>query len=98
MSALLALPACAGAPLTVTTPVVGCSQLVPGEWKAGVAGADLPSDDSVGAWVAFADAQTARLDMANLRTRDAIEIVSRCEERDAVAVKSATRRRFLGIF
>jgi hypothetical protein len=71
--------------------------LVPGEWKAGVAGADLPGDDSVGAWVAFADAQTGRLDMANLRTRDAIEIVSRCEERDASAVKSATRRRFLGI-
>jgi hypothetical protein len=46
----------------------------------------------------FGDAQTARLDQANSRTKDAIEIQRRCEARDAAAVKKATRRRFLGIF
>jgi hypothetical protein len=51
----------------------------------------------VGDWISFADAQTGRLDQANGRTRDAIELVSRCEARDAAAVKSA-RPRFLGLF
>lgn len=46
----------------------------------------------------FADAQTGRLDQANGRTKDAIGIVKRCEERDSAAVKHATKRKFLGIF
>jgi len=48
--------------------------------------------------VAYADAVTGRLDVANDRTKSAIGIVERCEARDAAAVKRATRRRFLGIF
>jgi hypothetical protein len=52
----------------------------------------------VGDWIAFADAQTGKLDQANGRTRDAIGIVSRCETRDREAVRRATRRRVLGIF
>jgi hypothetical protein len=43
----------------------------------------------------FGDAQTARLDQANGRTKDAITIVERCEDRDAKAVKRA-RRGFFG--
>jgi hypothetical protein len=46
---------------------------------------------TVGDWVAFADAQTGKLDEANGRTRDAIGIVERCERRDADAVKRAKR-------
>jgi hypothetical protein len=49
-------------------------------------------------WVAFGDAQTGRLDQANGRTKDAIEIVERCEDRDAAAIKKATRHGFLGLF
>lgn len=82
----------------MTTHAAACSSLLPDEWRLGVAGADLPAGDTVGDWVAFADAQTGKLDQANDRTRSAIGIVERCEVRDAAAVKQATRRRFLGIF
>jgi hypothetical protein len=87
---LLPLTACAGTPV-VTTASASCAALLPPSWKDGVAGAPLPDGDTVGDWVAFADAQTGRLDVANGRTRDAISIVERCEARDAAAVKRATR-------
>ena len=53
--------------------------------------AALPEGVTVGDWVAFADAQTGKLDEANGRTRDTIGIVERCEARDAEAVKRARR-------
>lgn len=85
------LVGCASTPV-INAPSSSCVTLIPGEWRAGVPGAPLPLGDTVGDWIAFADAQTGKLDMANGRTRDAIEIVSRCEARDALAVKRATRR------
>lgn len=98
---LLATQGCAlfagGRPI-VTPSAAACSTLLPTEWTQGVAGADLPDGNTVGDWIAFGDAQTARLDQANGRTRDAIGIVGRCEARDAAAVRQATRRRFLGLF
>lgn len=84
------LASCA-APTVLSTPN-SCASLLPVEWKQGVLGAELPTGDTVGDWVAFADAQTGKLDMANGRTRDAIGIIERCEERDAKAVKKATRK------
>jgi len=51
----------------------------------------------VGDWIAFADAQTGKLDMANGRAIDGIAIIERCEERDRAAVK-ASRPKVLGIF
>jgi hypothetical protein len=95
---LLAATACAAGPLTVTTQAAGCASLIPPEWRGGVDGAELPSGDTVGDWIAFADAQTGKLDQANDRTSSTIGIVERCEVRDAAAVRQATRRRFLGIF
>lgn len=92
---VFALFACA--PPIVTASAAGCSGLIPIEWSKGVEGAALPSGDTVGDWVSFADAQTGKLDVANGRTRDAVAIVGRCEQRDAAAVKSATRRRLFGI-
>lgn len=86
--AAVALSGCAG-PTVLSTPN-NCSSLIPPGWKLGVPGADLPSGDTVGDWVAFADAQTGKLDQANGRTFDAITIIERCEERDAKAVKKAT--------
>lgn len=83
---------------TVLTQGAGCSSLIPDSWRAGIAGAPLPEGNTVGDWIVFGDAQTARLDQANSRTKDAIEIQRRCEARDAAAVKKATRSRFLGIF
>lgn len=77
------------APTVISTPN-SCSSLLPDEWRQGVAGAPLPDGNTVGDWVAFADAQTGKLDQANGRTKDAIGIVERCEARDAAAVKRAT--------
>lgn len=96
--ATLGLGACAGGPPPVTTQSAGCAVLLPNDWREGVASAPLPDGDTVGDWIAFADAQTGRLDQANGRTRDAIGIVERCEARDAEAVRRATRRRLFGIF
>jgi hypothetical protein len=82
----------------VTTQPSSCSSLLPQEWQQGVAGAPLPEGDTVGDWVAFGDAQTGKLDQANGRTKDAIGIVGRCEERDAKAVHRATRGFFGRLF
>jgi hypothetical protein len=98
LCAMLACVACAGGPPIVTTNAASCSSLLPGDWKLGVAGADLPDGNTVGDWVAFGDAQTGKLDQANGRTKDAIEIVERCEKRDAEAVRKATRGFFGRLF
>jgi len=52
-----------------------------------VPGAPLPEGDTVGEWVAFADAQTGQLDKANDRIIVSIGIIERCEarNRDAIA-------------
>jgi len=93
---MLAATACVGAPPIVTAQSA-CSELLPEEWNEGVEGAALPADDTVGAWIAFGDAQTGQLDKSNDRYRAAIGIVGRCEKRDRAAVKAA-RPKFLGIF
>lgn len=54
-------------------------------------GAPLPENDTVGAWVAFADAQTGQLDKANDRTLTSIGIVERCEQMQRDAVATARR-------
>lgn len=94
--AMLALPACAGAPVIVATPSA-CSTLLPTEWKAGVPGAPLPDGQTVGDWIAFGDAQTAQLDKANDRYSAGVGIIERCEARDKAAVAHA-KPKFLGIF
>ena len=91
LCAMPGLTGCAGAPPIVTTPAAACAALLPSGWKAGVAGAPLPGGDTVGEWIAFADAQTGKLDEANGRTRDAIGIVERCEARNADEAKRARR-------
>jgi hypothetical protein len=58
----------------------------------------MPGADTVGDWIAFGDAQTGRLDVANGRTADAIAIVERCEARDRAAVVGVTRKKVLGLF
>jgi hypothetical protein len=97
LAAAFALAGCVGTPV-VTTNAAACSTLLPDDWKKGVAGAPLPEGDTVGDWVAFADAQTGKLDQANSRTKDAIENVERCEARDARAVRRASRGFFGRLF
>lgn len=102
MRLLLTLPAtlvcgaCVGGPVIQTTQGA-CSSLIPDSWRAGVMGADLPEGNTVGDWIAFADAQTGRLDVANGRTADTLGIIERCEARDREAVERS-RPKFLGIF
>jgi hypothetical protein len=57
-----------------------------------VPGADLPANQvNTGDWIAFGDAQTGQLDKANGHTADVIEIVERCEQRDAAVIKRLQR-------
>lgn len=94
--AALSLSGCA-APIVTATPN-SCSSLLPSSWREGVAPPPLPEGNQVGDWIAFGDSAIGKLDQANGRTVDAITIVEKCENRDAQAVKRATRGRFLGIF
>ncbi len=96
-AAALSLTACAGTPV-VTTASAGCSSLIPQSWREGVAGAPLPDGDEVADWIVFGDQQTGRLDQANGRTHDAIELQARCEARDKAAVTRATRGWFGRLF
>jgi hypothetical protein len=96
LCATLALPACVGGGLIATTPSA-CSALIPDNWRLGVEGAELPAGDTVGDWIAFADAQTGKLDVANGRTADSLAIIERCEARDAKAVQRS-RPKVLGLF
>lgn len=99
--ALFTMPGCAlfaPAPRIVQASAVGCSELLPPEWKKPVEGAPLPDGMDVGSWISFGDAQTGKLDVANLRTISAIEIIARCEARDAKAVKRASRGFFGRLF
>ena len=91
LCAMPGLTDCAGATPIVMSPAVACAALLPAGWKAGVAGSPLPIGETVGEWIAFADAQTGKLDEANGRTRDAIAIVERCEGRSADEIKRARR-------
>jgi hypothetical protein len=50
-----------------------------------VPSAPLPPDKTAGEWIAFADAQTGQLDIANARTADALAIITACEARDRAA-------------
>lgn len=76
----------------MTASAADCAGLLPASWKAGVAGAALPPDEATaGDWIAFADAQTGKLDQANGRTADTISIVERCEARERDALKRARR-------
>ena len=97
----LGLTGCAGGRPIVTASGADCAGLVPSDWRHGVAGADLPPDEAVVAdWIAFGDAQTGRLDMANGRLADAMTIVETCEANGRAAVRKAGRGgllRWLGL-
>lgn len=92
----LLLGGCVGSPPIIATPSA-CSSLIPDSWRQGVDGAALPEGSTVADWIAFADAQTGKLDAANGRTQDAISIVERCEARDRAAVERG-RLKILGLF
>ena len=75
----------------MTAQNVGCSDLVQA-WMKPVEGAPPPQANTVGDWIIFGDVQTGRLDMANDRITNGLDVIQRCEERD----RKASRPR--GIF
>lgn len=83
------LASCASIP--VTPPAQRCSTMVPESWKAGIEPVPLPGFETVGeVLTAFID-QSARLQMANDRTKDTVTIFARCEE----LVNSSQKKRGL---
>lgn len=90
VSIALAVSACASAPLIVTTPTA-CSSLVGPSLRADVEGVDLPplDADAGEVWVAL-DGQTGRLDTSNRNKTAVLEVVERCEARDAAALTKRT--------
>lgn len=93
LPAVLALTACAGGPPIETIHVAfDCAARVPPQLRAAVEAAPPPADNSVGEWVVFGDAQTARLDAANDRNATALWIVDRCEAEEKAAVRDLARR------
>lgn len=63
--------------------------------RAPTLGAPLPLDSSAGAWTSFGNSQTGQLGQANASKASALEIVERCEARDAETAKALTKRRGL---
>lgn len=84
------LSACAS-PRVVFQNASPCSDLVPDEWRKGVASAPPPQQLEVGQWVAFGDAQTGNLDTANGRLVDSLGIIEGCERRDAELISRLRR-------
>ena len=88
---LLGLTACAGGAHISTAQPVGCSSLVDA-WMKPVAPADIMTGAlTVADLTIFGDEQTGKLDMANDRIVNGLATIKRCEDRDAAAVKRATK-------
>lgn len=93
--ATLACALCVGACHTVTVSgALNCAALIGPTLRADVSPADLPTENTVGVWVAFGDAQTARLEDANGRRAAVVEIADGCQ----AEAQRLTRRKFLGLF
>ena len=94
VSVLVVMLALSGCATTVSGPLARCSQLVPATWANGIPSVPLPGFDNVGeVLTAFVD-QSARLQMANDRTKDTITIVSNCEK---LLNEGRARRKVLGL-
>ncbi len=98
---LLGVTACVGSP-AIFAASSACSTLLPDAWDEGVGHAPPPVQSAdplvqLKEWIKFATAEAAQVEKADGRYRDGKQIVSRCEERDAKAVK-ASRSKFLGLF
>lgn len=86
MRVTLAVLACAlfaGGCQTTRIAGLDCAALIGPSLREDVEHAPLPTDNTVGEWVAFADAQTGRLVDANGRRRAVVEIVDACQAQQA---------------
>lgn len=70
---------------------LNCSSRVPPQLRDDVPGAALPADQTVGEWIAYADASDAARAQANDEKATVLWIVDNCEGEEAKAVKSIER-------
>ena len=86
----LAGAGCVGTPRQVVI-LPACADLVPDRWKEGVKAPPIYSTEpTISDVMIYADAATARIDMANDRTSDTMSIIEACEKQNA---KSAEKLR-----
>lgn len=76
---MLAFGLCVGGCQTTRVAGIDCAALIGPTLRADVDSAPFPQDNTVGEWVAFADAQTGRLIDANGRRRAVVETVDACQ-------------------
>lgn len=73
-------------------PTVGCSTLVPEGWWDETPTAILgASDDEAERWQVYGIEQTGQLGIANAEKLGALQIIQKCEERDAATVRHINR-------
>ena len=65
-------------PLSLNT-AIRCAALIPPSLSVPVPDVPPPDDNTVGGWVAVADARSGRLDEANSRTAFVIESATACQ-------------------
>lgn len=95
-SLMLVSGACAGGPRTTNIlAALQCGPLVPESLRRDVPGADLPADDTAGAWVAFGDAQTGKLDTANANKAAVVGIIDACDRQHEAIRKELTPESWL---
>lgn len=91
----LGFGACASVPSSSTAPVVfSCLGRVPPSIRADVQPPAPPPDNTVGAWVVFADGTVGKLSEANDSKATLIWIIQNCEQEQMAAAKAIDRRPF----
>ena len=95
ISMLLAATGCAGMPRTaMTLAALNCKDLIPSSYRKPVQGTPLPAAEANAGqlWTSLDD-QTGRLDQANGRTSDVVELADRCQARQDALLKALTPTR-----
>lgn len=92
--AMLGIASCASAPRIVPIQYA-CASRVPPQLADDVPSAALPTENTVGQWVAFGDAQTGQLERANDEKQTALWIVNQCEDEAKKAADDITKPWFV---
>lgn len=88
--AMLGLASCATGPRYVPIQYA-CASRVPPQLADDVPSTALPTENTVGQWVAFGDAQTGQLERANDEKATALWIVNQCEAEARAAADDIMR-------
>lgn len=78
LAMLALLPFAVGACTAISRNALDCASLIGPALREPTSPAELPSENTLGAWVAFGDEQTGRLEVAETKREAVIETVDRC--------------------